>query len=51
LPGTVGAARTAVRRGYPAELVSARLGALWPRLRDALDGLEPGEADEHCGQD
>lgn len=40
-----------LRRGFPAELVSARLGALWPRLRDALDGLEPGEADEHGGQD
>lgn len=40
-----------LRRGFPAELVSARLGALWPRLRDALDGLEPGEADEPGGQD
>ncbi len=40
-----------LRRGFPAELVSARLGALWPRLREALDGLEPGEADEPGGQD
>jgi regulatory protein len=32
-----------LRRGYPADLVNTRLRALWPRLRDALDGLEPGE--------
>jgi regulatory protein len=32
-----------LRRGYPADLVRARLGALWPRWSDALDGLEPVE--------
>ena len=32
-----------LRRGYPADLVSARLRALWPRWSDALDGLEPVE--------
>jgi regulatory protein len=32
-----------LRRGYPADLVSARLKALWPRWSDALDGLEPVE--------
>jgi regulatory protein len=29
-----------VRRGFPAGLVSDRIAALWPRWRDALDGLE-----------
>jgi regulatory protein len=29
-----------VRRGFPASLVSERVGALWPRWRDALAGLE-----------
>ena len=29
-----------VRRGFPASLVSERVAALWPRWRDALDGLE-----------
>jgi regulatory protein len=29
-----------VRRGFPASLVSERVGALWPRWRDALVGLE-----------
>jgi len=32
-----------LRRGYPADLVRARLRALWPRWSDALDGLEPIE--------
>jgi regulatory protein len=32
-----------LRRGFPADLVSARLRALWPRWSDALDGLEPAE--------
>ena len=33
-----------VRRGFPADLVHARLGALWPKWRDAIEGLEaPGE--------
>jgi regulatory protein len=35
-----------VRRGFPADLVHARLRALWPRWSDALDGLEPEEAGE-----
>ncbi len=29
-----------VRRGFPSDLVRARLAALWPVWRDALDGLE-----------
>jgi regulatory protein len=29
-----------VRRGFPSDLVRARLADLWPRWRDALDGLE-----------
>ena len=33
-----------LRRGFPAELVGERLRALWPRYRDALEGLEPVEA-------
>ena len=32
-----------VRRGFPADLVHGRLAALWPKWRDALDGLEPAE--------
>jgi len=32
-----------VRRGFPADLVHARLRALWPRWSDALEGLEPAE--------
>jgi regulatory protein len=32
-----------VRRGFPASLVSERLGALWPRWRDALAGLEAAD--------
>ena len=35
-----------VRRGFPAGLVHDRLGALWPRWREALEGLEPEPADE-----
>jgi len=35
-----------LRRGFPADLVQARLRALWPRHQDALDGLEPGEPEE-----
>jgi regulatory protein len=34
------------RRGFPATMVEARLRALWPRLQDALEGLEPLPADE-----
>jgi regulatory protein len=30
-----------VRRGFPPALVAERLRALWPRWRDALDGLPP----------
>jgi regulatory protein len=33
-----------VRRGFPASLVSERVGALWPRWRDALVGLEAEDA-------
>ena len=29
------------RRGFPPQLVGERLTALWPRWREALDGLEP----------
>lgn len=32
-----------VRRGFPSDLVHARLRALWPRWSDALEGLEPRE--------
>jgi regulatory protein len=32
-----------LRRGYPADLVHARLTALWPRWSDALADLEPAE--------
>jgi regulatory protein len=32
-----------VRRGFPADLVHARLRALWPRWSDALEGLEPAD--------
>jgi SOS response regulatory protein OraA/RecX len=32
-----------VRRGFPSDLVRARLAELWPRWRDALDGLEAAE--------
>jgi regulatory protein len=35
-----------LRRGFPAGLVNHRLRALWPRHRDALEGLEPLEVDE-----
>ena len=35
-----------VRRGFPADLVRARLAALWPRWRDALDGLEAAEGED-----
>jgi len=35
-----------LRRGFPAPLVNARLRALWPRWRDALEGLEPAEESE-----
>jgi SOS response regulatory protein OraA/RecX len=39
-----------LRRGFPAELVRERLQALWPRWRDALDGLEPAEREEDLEQ-
>ncbi len=35
-----------LRRGYPAPLVNDRLRALWPRWRDAIEGLEPVEETE-----
>jgi regulatory protein len=35
-----------LRRGFPATLVTDRLRALWPRWSDALEGLEPVEAEE-----
>jgi regulatory protein len=35
-----------VRRGFPSDLVRARLAALWPVWRDALDGLEAAEGDD-----
>jgi regulatory protein len=35
-----------VRRGFPAGLVHDRLGDLWPRWRDALEGLEAAESSE-----
>jgi len=34
-----------LRRGFPAGLVGERLRRLWPRHRDALEGLEPLELD------
>ena len=34
------------RRGFPSDLVRARLAELWPRWRDALDGLEVAESEE-----
>lgn len=35
-----------VRRGFPSDLVRARLAALWPMWRDALDGLEAAEGND-----
>jgi len=35
-----------VRRGFPAGLVHDRLGDLWPRWREALEGLEAAEGSE-----
>ena len=35
-----------VRRGCPAGLVHDRLGDLWPRWREALEGLEAAEGSE-----
>jgi regulatory protein len=35
-----------VRRGFPSDLVRARLAELWPRWRDALDGLEAAESED-----
>ena len=32
-----------VRRGFPSDLVRARLAELWPAWRDALDGLEAAD--------
>jgi regulatory protein len=32
-----------VRRGFPSDLVRARLAELWPRWREALDGLEAAD--------
>jgi regulatory protein len=40
-----------LRRGFSPALVHERLGALWPRWKDALEGLEPAEpADLHAGE-
>jgi regulatory protein len=33
-----------VRRGFAPALVHERLGTLWPRWSDALEGLEPADA-------
>jgi regulatory protein len=38
-----------LRRGFPADLVQARLRALWPRWQDALDGLEMSDEDQREG--
>lgn len=35
-----------VRRGFPAGLVHDRLGDLWPRWHEALEGLEAAEGSE-----
>jgi regulatory protein len=35
-----------VRRGFPSDLVRARLAEMWPRWRDALDGLEAAEGED-----
>jgi regulatory protein len=35
-----------LRRGFAPALVHERLAALWPRWRDALEGLEPAEPAE-----
>jgi regulatory protein len=35
-----------LRRGYPAAVVQERLKILWPRLADALEGLDPLEPEE-----
>jgi regulatory protein len=35
-----------LRRGFPADLVNSRLRRLWPRWSDALEGLEPVEAED-----
>ncbi len=41
-----------VRRGFPAGLVHERLRALWPRFRDALEGLDPVTVeDEGAGRE
>jgi regulatory protein len=39
-----------LRRGFAPGLVHERLAALWPRWKDALEGLEPAEpSDVHAG--
>jgi hypothetical protein len=35
-----------LRRGFAPALVNERLSALWPRWKDALEGLEPAEPAE-----
>ena len=40
-----------LRRGFPVTLVTERLRHLWPRLRDALDGLEPAAEPEESRRD
>jgi regulatory protein len=40
-----------LRRGFAHSLVRDRLSALWPRWRDALEGLEPADpAEAHAGE-
>ena len=38
-----------LRRGFPSGLVRERLSALWPRWRDALEGLEPAGRGRDAG--
>jgi regulatory protein len=35
-----------MRRGFPAGLVHHRLGELWPKWREALEGLEAAEGED-----
>ena len=40
----------ALRRGYAPEHVQRVLRALWPRLQDAIEGLEPVDEGETTGE-
>jgi regulatory protein len=40
-----------LRRGFAPGQVRRRIRALWPRLSDALDGIEPLEVEEDDGPD